>query len=395
MSDTNNYNNNFSIRKIAIPAFGPSLMYGIAEGAVLPVIAILARELGATLSIAALMVGLISLGSLIFNIPGSILIAKFGERRSIITASVWSALGFNICMFTQNLLLLAVGCIMIGISQAIFNIARQSYIAASVPLTYRARAMSTLGGVMRIGMFIGPFLGAFAIYLWGMKGSFFVGIFGVLCAAAVAAKFKEFDSSQIQSKINKPHNISISAIFLQHKKIFFTLGIGVLLVSAVRSSRQVIIPLWSDYLLLEPAVASLIFGIAGAVDMLVFYPAGKLMDAKGRRWIAIPSMLVMGSALLLITLTTDFYSLLLVSILLGFGNGIGSGLIMTLGADNAPAHYRAKFLGVWRISADMGSVSAPLLLSYLIAILSLPLGISIIGIIAYVAAVLLARWIPK
>ena len=38
-----------------------------------------------------------------------------------------------------------------------------------------------------------------------------------------------------------------------------------------------------------------------------------------------------------------------VALLLGFGNGLGSGIVMTLGADFAPARGRAEFLGVWRL----------------------------------------------
>ena len=37
--------------------------------------------------------------------------------------------------------------------------------------------------------------------------------------------------------------------------------------------------------------------------MLVFYPAGKVMDRKGRAWVAVPSMLIMGIAMMLTPFT--------------------------------------------------------------------------------------------
>jgi hypothetical protein len=43
--------------------------------------------------------------------------------------------------------------------------------------------------------------------------------------------------------------------------------------------------------------------VAGGVEMLVFYPAGKVTDQKGRRWVAVPSMLIMGLPLLLMPLS--------------------------------------------------------------------------------------------
>ena len=59
------------------------------------------------------------------------------------------------------------------------------------------------------------------------------------------------------------------------------------------------VPLWADHLGLDAATTSLIYGLAGGIDMLVFYPAGKVMDRKGRTWVAVPSMLIMGAGLLL------------------------------------------------------------------------------------------------
>jgi MFS family permease len=169
----------------------------------------------------------------------------------------------------------------------------------------------------------------------------------------------------------------------------------VLLVSAVRASRQVVIPLWADHLAMAPAVASLVYGLAGGIDMLVFYPAGKVMDHKGRGWVAVPSMVIMGLAMVAMPWTSGFTTLLLASLAIGFGNGIGSGMIMTLGADHSPRHGRAHFLGVWRLLSDIGSSCGPALLSFLAGSLSLASGIVATGLIAFAAAGVLAYWIPR
>ena len=168
-----------------------------------------------------------------------------------------------------------------------------------------------------------------------------------------------------------------------------------MLVSAVRASRQAIIPLWADHLGLEPSVASLIYGLAGGIDMLVFYPAGKVMDLKGRRWVAVPAMVTMAAALLAMPFTQGAMTLLVAAGVLGFGNGIGSGMVMTLGADHSPRPGRAHFLGVWRLMADIGSSCGPALLSFLAATLSLGAGIAATGLIALAAAGQLAYWIPR
>ncbi len=385
----------FALRRIAVAAFGPSLLFGIGEGAVLPVIVLMARDLGASVPLAALVVGLVSIGSLLSNIPASLITARWGERWAIVAAGLWSALGMALCLATQQLWLFALGCLMVGMSQAVYNLARQSYLTEAVPVSFRARALSTLGGVMRIGMFIGPFIGAWAMHAGGLHAAFAVGIVGVLCAAAIGLRVPDLAApSALPGQPLPTEAPSIAGILRDHHRLFLTLGMGVLLVSAVGASRQVVIPLWADHLALAPAAASLVYGLAGAIYMLVFYPAGRLLDLKGRRWVAVPSMLVMGTAMLRMPLTGTVTTLLLAAMALGFGNGIGSGLIMTLGADHAPRHARAHFLGIWRLAADLGSSLGPALLSFLAGSLSLASGIACIGLLAWGAAAALARWIP-
>lgn len=180
-----------------------------------------------------------------------------------------------------------------------------------------------------------------------------------------------------------------------HRRVFATLGVGVTLVAAVRAARQAVVPLWADHLGLGPSVAALIYGLAGGIDMLVFYPAGRVMDRHGRRWVAVPSMLVMGLALLALPLTSGATTLLLAALAIGLGNGIGSGMIMTIGADHSPRAGRAHFLGIWRLMADIGASCGPALLSLLTAALSLGAGIVVVGAIALAAAAQLGWWLPR
>lgn len=390
----------FSFRRIAFSAYGPSLLFGIGEGAILPVIPLSARELGASVPTAALIVTLIGVGSLVSNIPASMITMHRGERWAIVAAAVWCALAMALCGLTGHLPWFALGAFMIGMSQAVFSLARQSYLTEAVPIEFRARALSTLGGVMRIGLFIGPFVAAAAIHRWGIAAAYGVAVAGLLLAALVAARIPDLPAHPA-APAHAPVAVMPAtpptwwSTISQHRRVFVTLGLGVLMVSAVRATRQAIIPLWADHLALAPSTASLIFGLAGGVEMLVFYPAGHVMDRKGRRWVAVPSMLLMGTALLLMPLSHDAHTLLLAAAVVGFGNGIGSGLVMTLGADHSPRQGRAHFLGIWRLMADLGATGGPALLSLLTAALTLGTGIAATGLIALTAGAQLAYWIPR
>jgi MFS family permease len=88
-------------------------------------------------------------------------------------------------------------------------------------------------------------------------------------------------------------------------------------------------------------------------------------------------------------------TLLMASMMLGLGNGIGSGLIMTVGADASPNRGRTKFLGIWRFISDLGTGGGPLLLSGVTAVLSLSAGIVSIGALGFVAAAMFWQWLPR
>jgi hypothetical protein len=80
---------------------------------------------------------------------------------------------------------------------------------------------------------------------------------------------------------------------------------------------------------------------------------------------------------------------------MGFGNGIGSGIVMTLGAHTSPAIGRLTFLGIWREVSDVGTSVGPVVLSAITALAGLRAGIVASGGLGVAAALVLWVWIPR
>ena len=383
-----------TLKDVALPAFGPSLLYGIATGAIVPVIAFSARDLGASVAAAGLVVALTGIGSLASNVPAALITARFGERRAMAGAAAFSILAFLLCIFAIHVWMLAAGVLMAGMAGSVFTLARQTFLMDAVPIIMRARAFSTLAGSMRIGVFIGPFAGAALIHVIGLQGAYWVALFAMAGVGAIALTLPDLEASPSHetTPVARP---TIANVVRSHAAVFLTLGLGIGLVSAMRASRQVVIPLWADHLGFAPATASLIFGLAAAIDMAVFYPAGKVMDQRGRIWVAVPSTLLMGLSLMMMSFTSGLAMFLVASMLVGLGNGIGSGIVMTLGADASPRAGRAEFLGIWRMLSDIGASGGPVLLSAITAATSLATGMLGIGALGLLAAAVFWRWIPS
>ncbi|WP_066297035.1 MFS transporter [Arthrobacter luteolus] len=397
----------FSLRGIAVPAFGPTVLYGTAIGAILPVVALTASDLGATVAVAALVVTLTGIGSLAANVPATLITTRFGEKWALVGAAAWCAAAMVLAAVIPVLWVFAAAVFMVGMAGAVFGLARQSYVTEAVPLHYRARALSTLGGSNRIGVFLGPFAAAAAMHFAGTPGAYWVGAAAALAAGLLSLTVPEptaAGASRPGRRRRNEHRAqaveavappTIRSVLKSHARIFRTVGIGVLLIAAVRATRQAVIPLWAQHLGIDPTQTALIYGISAGIDMLIFYPAGRVMDLRGRRAVAVPCMLLMALGLALLPLTSSPLGLLAAALLIGFGNGIGSGIVMTLGADFSPQPGRPQFLGIWRLLSDIGTLGGPGLLAGVTAVLSLSAGIGATAVLGLAGALVLWRWVPK
>ena len=380
-----------TLRSIALTAFVPPALFSIGQGAIAPVVVITATRLGANPAQAALVVAIAGVGQLVADIPAGALAARIGDRKAMVAAGAITCVALGICMWAPNLIAFAAAMFATGMGTAVWQLARQAYVAQAVPFRLRARAMSTLGGVYRIGLFVGPFLGGFVVAHSGLWAAYLVHL--VACVVAVTVLLLAPD---IQAPTTPPPATASSlTLAREHGPTLRTLGVGVLLVSAIRATRQVVIPLWGQFLGLSPTTIAVVFGISGAVDMLLFYPAGRAMDRWGRVAGAVPAMTVLAVGHALVPFTHSAVTLTLVGVLMGIGNGASSGLVMTLGADLAPPADRARFLGIWRLLADSGAGAGPLVLSGVTAAVSLGVGIGTFGAVGLLTAALMARWIPR
>jgi len=176
---------NFSIRDVALAAFLPTALFSIGEGAVIPIIPVLAHNLGAGLALAGFIGGMIMVGELIGDIPAGALVARIGERTAMIGACVVSIGGTVLAVFSTTTWMLGIAILLIGLATAVFALARHAFMTSFVPPAYRARALSTLGGTFRLGFLIGPFVTAAVIQTTGSAANAFWIHVGACVAAAV------------------------------------------------------------------------------------------------------------------------------------------------------------------------------------------------------------------
>ncbi|MGM0386047.1 MAG: MFS transporter, partial [Actinomycetota bacterium] len=369
----------------------PTILFELGVGAMLPIIAASTTALGGSLATAGLLVTLLPIGQILADLPAGALAARIGDRPAMIIAGLVATVGFALAALASHVAVLAVAVALVGVASSVYFLARQSYLTEVTAPLKRARVLSTLGGVHRIGQFIGPFLGAAVILLGSLSWAYWMAAVAAALSAAVVVAVGADDGAAHPDR----NPVPVARVLRDHARVFATLGIAVLLIGAVRGARLTVLPLWAEHLGIDPASTSLVFGLAGAVDMLLFYPAGKVMDHFGRLWVGVPSMLVMGAALVALPFTTTVGALAVVAAVLGLGNGLSSGILMTLGADVAPPGSRVQFLGVWRVMSDVGLAVGPLVLTAAAALGSVAGGVWLLAATSGASVVAQARWVPR
>lgn len=382
-----------TVRSLILAIYVPVIVFEIGHGAIAPIIALTALDLGASARTAGFMLALLGIGMILGYLPAGMLTNRLGDRNAMIVSSGVAIVALAGCIVAPSTLLLAAALFLLGLCNSTYYLARQSYITVVTPAHLRGRAISTLGGSHRIGLLIGPFVGAGSITLLGLRAAYVVAIIAVAAAAVVLWLVPDVSHAEHRERTRPAHNTL--GILIRHRRMFLTLGMAAMAGNAVRATRQMVLPLWGDHIGLTPEVTSVVFGIATAMDVVMFYPGGRIMDRYGRLAVALPSMFLLAATTMAIPLTNSMATMTIVAMVMGLGNGIGSGLFQTLGADLAPPGSRVPFLSLWRVMTDSGSAGGPMLVSVVASAWTLTAGIVAVGTIGLFSAAGLARWTPR
>lgn len=406
------------LKRFGPMVYVPTVLFSLGEGAVIPLIPVLATRLGADVASAALVAAALVVGQLVGNLPAGWAVAKIGERYTMVAAGLIAMLAAVGMLLAPSLPLFAAAVFLLGFCAAAFGLARHAFMTTRVPPRFRARALSLLGGSFRLGMFIGPFIAAGLISLFGTESSA-IWFLLVCLAVLVVLVLVGPDPERYIPPITKPNRAAVAedsgepvsgaiptvgsgGVFRtmwEYRAVLSRIGLSAASLSAVRSARQVVLPLWGVSLGLDAETIAIVVGVSGAIDFALFYASGQVMDRFGRMWAAMPAMVLMGAGFLALSFTHDLDAATMwfgmLAVVLGVGNGLSSGILLTLGADLAPQREPATFLGSWRTLTDAGGAAAPLIVSGLTAAVSLPVAAAVMGVIGLLGAVGFVRWIPR
>lgn len=373
--------------RLALAVYVPTFLLAFGQGVVLPMTPLYAREFTLSVGLISLAVAALALGTMLADVPAGVILERIGRRPMMLlgTGLVAAAmLGLSAAhLYWELVAYQIVG----GIGFAFWSISRLAFMTDVLPSVSRGRGLATYGGIQRIGIFAGPACGGFIAEAFGLNVPFVLAAGLAVGALAISALWVP-ETRPERSLGHRARWGVLGGVLRRHWPDFTGAGAAQLFAQMIRAGRQLIVPLYGATVLdLDVAAVGTIVSVSALIDMSLFYPAGMLMDRLGRKYASIPSFLVMGAGMALLPLAGSFLGLLLVTAVIGLGNGLGSGTMMTLGADLAPRQAAGEFLGIWRLVGDAGAMAGPLVVGAVADLVGLrPAALVMAGVGALAAA---------
>ncbi len=384
---------------LILPLYIPALLLSIAQGLVIPVLPLYVGAFDAPYLWIGLVLAGDGLGHLIGDIPAGMILRRLNQRRGMLLGLALLGLATMALFWARSIPEAFFYRVLAGMGSALYNVSRHTYIAETITVATRGRSVALLGGTFRIGRMIGPIISGSLAVASGLRAPFLA--YGLVCALAglVILLFNRGAAvvPGVPAAQKPPLTLrSMLAMIRSHARMLRAVAPGQFLMQTVRAGPGVVIPLYgAEVLGLDAQQIGWIMSAASGVDMTLFYPTGIIMDRLGRKWAVVPSALIMGLGLALIPLTTGFWGLVAAAVLNGFGNGLGSGVMLTLGADLTPPESRGEFLGMWSLVGDAGYTSGPLLVGAVADVLALQPATLAIASTGFLAGMIFWIFVPE
>ncbi|MCS4593064.1 MFS transporter [Brevibacterium sediminis] len=423
------------LKPILWPVLVPFALFAVGLGAIMPILVLGALSLGSTQAFAAAIVGIMGAVSLMATVPAGILIDRLGDFRamfvatcaaiivlgSIVTAFIWDS--------PYSLLVYTVALMVFGPVSDVWSLARQAVVAEVMPPADLAKAMTPLGGTQRVGNLVGPMIGAGLMLVFPIWSVFvFSGLTAVAAIAIMTLPIAQIpgfedhphraeaaptscadDPSPTEAahptEANDPAHGDVAPprrrkkdrrppLDVRWKSVILT-GVTIIALAAARAAQPVVVQLWGVEIGLHKSSISLIIAFGAGLELIVMFLGAYIKDHLGRVATLVACLSIFGTGFVIMVAKPDLAGMVIAAAVMAFGNGLGAGVNMTIGADLSPAVGRPRFLGIWAIFNNGGKLGGPTLLSLIITVTTLRFGVLFPGLLAFLGAVWILIWAPQ
>lgn len=385
----------FNLLSLYLPAFILALGTSVAA----PALPVFTKSFDISFGVASLAIIIHIVGGAAATVPTGYMIDRFGRRMITLAGPLITALSSFLVATATSFPELLVYRFLGGWASQMWTMARIAIIADTGLDTQRGRQITRMIGLESTGRLLGPALGGFA-GAWNIRVPFV--LHGILCLVAIVPSFKMLHETSPTGRDGQNGGAtkdagsaqkSLAGLFTYPFLLLFAVQ---LLVSLTRGPfHGGTLNLYAVYAYnIGPEVIGLMATITTAVGIPTVFLAGNLMDRWGRKATIVPGSFCMGAGMAVMGATaylhSPFLTYAVVFVLTHTALSLTGGSMQTLGSDVAPPDARGRFLGIWRLISEIGTILGPAIFAILSEALGYTVSFSFVSVMGFGTAILVA-----
>ena len=385
-----------SLSRLIGPVYLPMGCLSFSWSCMIPAFPTYLAALGAGVAAIGLALSMRGIGQLVSDLPGGVIMARFGLRRVMIVSYVVAILAGVVFLFAASVVTITLLLLVSGLFASVLVTGMMTLIRTTIDADVRGRASALAGGALRVGMLLGPPLGGLIADGLGMTY-----VFALRCVTLSVGLFSFARTVPAQKRFSarrRPLLASLQALrrgLRDRVGAILTIGFAILVLSLLRTAREIVLPLWGARIGLGATEIGLAIGVGAAFDLASFVPAGVIADRFGRKVSSSVCIGLFSLGLLLLVPARAILGFVVAGAIVGLGNGFGAGINITTATDLAPNGAVAEFIGLWRLYGDLGAALGPVVVGALAAALSLPPAVLTVAAIGWSGFAVMAFWAPE
>ncbi|SDZ74730.1 Predicted arabinose efflux permease, MFS family [Desulfuromusa kysingii] len=365
-----------TFRQLLFPVFLPTFCAFVSLRASLILLPLYILNQGYGVTLAASIISIRGIGMLFMDLPAGFLVSRLGDKGGMLVGNVAAALSLFLFATFDSPVMFVLISLLSGAAFSVMMLSRLSYVGKKCDPHERGRVIAFMASLQRIGGIIGPIGGGFIATFFGFVPALIaLGAFALLAALNILICCE--NTPCCQNREMRSH--AFVRTLRENKRIFLTSGIGAIGITSLRGASPLLVTLFGSVLELTPAEIGFFASLATILEFIMFLPAGYIMDKWGRKFTIIPGTLIMAVSLVILTYSNNLAGYVVGTLIMAFGNGLATGVIMSIAADLAPENYRGQFLGVWRFVCDLGFSGGPLFITGIMSFIGLGASAVVLG----------------
>lgn len=341
------------------------------------------NELDASTSEAGLISGIFIIGTLIGRLFIGRFIDSIGRKKTLFIGLIFFTLTTILYFVDLGIGFLLVNRLIHGMAMGMASTATGTIVAQIIPPTRKGEGIGYYSMSATLATAIGPFIGLFMAQNTSFQVIFsFCLALGVI--SLITAFFLYVPALKVTAKVTESKGFKLSN-FIEPKAL--PISIITLLLAFCYSSVLSFISFYAIEIDLVNTAS--FFFVVYAVAVLISRPfSGPLMDRKGSNFIMYPAFIIFGVGLLLLSMTTNSFTLLAAGFLIGLGFGNMQSSSQAIAVKLTPPHRMGMATSTFFIMLDAGLGFGPYILGFIIPVTGYSTLYVILGVVVILTSVL-------